>query len=221
MDYSALTGSSLFKDIKNVGEAISGINFRTRKFNPETMIFQTGDVVDSLVILIKGSVRAEMVDYTGRAIKIEEIQVPEALAPAFIFGKNNIFPVNVISSAESELFIIDKSEFLRLLLRNEKILVNYLDMVSNRSQFLSEKIKFLNFKTIKSKLAQYILKLAGNRLNQVKLDRTQNDLADFFGVARPSVARALHDLEEMRIIETHGKYIKILSRSALKEFIND
>ncbi len=35
------------------------------------------------------------------------------------------------------------------MMKNNIILVNFLDMISNRSQFLSEKIKFLTFKTIK------------------------------------------------------------------------
>ena len=50
----------------------------------------------------------------------------------------------------------------------------------------------------------------------VKLDMTQNDLADFFGVARPSVARALGDLEEEGFIEARGKNIKILDREGLR-----
>jgi CRP-like cAMP-binding protein len=100
------------------------------------------------------------------------------------------------------------------------VLVNFLDMISNRSQFLSEKIKFLNFKTIRSKLAQYILELAGDK-SELRFDRTQSDLADYFGVARPSVARTLGDLENQGIIETSGRNIKILKRQILAELTND
>ncbi len=39
---------------------------------------------------------------------------------------------------------------------------------------------------------------------------TQNDLADFFfGVARPSVSRALGELEQDGLIEASGKNIRI------------
>ena len=104
---------------------------------------------------------------------------------------------------------------------NDKILVNFLDMISNRTQFLSEKIKFLNFKTIKGKLAYYILQKAGKERSSVILDLTQNDLADFFGVARPSVARALGDLEEEGYIEAHNKNIKILDKKGLADLTLD
>ena len=96
-----------------------------------------------------------------------------------------------------------------------------MDMISNRSQFLSEKIKFLNFKTIKGKLANYILQKAGNDGLSVTLGMTQSDLADFFGVARPSVARALGDLEEEGYIEAKGKNIKIIDRKGLSDLTID
>jgi len=104
---------------------------------------------------------------------------------------------------------------------NDKILVNFLNMISNRSQFLSEKIKFLNFKTIKGKLAHYILQKAGKEKSSVLLDMTQNELADYFGVARPSVARALGDLEEEGYLEAKGKNIKIIDKEGLADLTID
>jgi len=127
----------------------------------------------------------------------------------------------VIAVSDTELLIIDKPEFLRLLRSNDKILVNFLDMVSNRSQFLSEKIKFLNFKTIKGKLAHFILQKAGKEGTQVILEMTQTDLADYFGVARPSVARALGEMEEQGLIEAKGKTIKIIHKKGLSDLVID
>jgi CRP-like cAMP-binding protein len=173
------------------------------------------------MVVINGVVKGEMVDFTGRVIKIEDIPAPGALASAFMFGNRNRFPVNVIAVSDGELLMIEKSEFLGLLMKNHIILVNFLDMISNRSQFLSEKIKFLNFKTIKGKLAHYILQKAGKERSSVKLDLTQNELADFFGVARPSVARALGDLEEAGYIEAQGKSILIIDKKGLSELTID
>ena len=156
-----------------------------------------------------------MVDYSGKIIKIEDIFPSGALASAFIFGGRNFFPVNVVSVSDTRLLFIEKSEFLNLLKKNEMILINFLDLISNRSQFLSEKIKFLNFKTIKGKLAQFILQKAGNNKSEITLEMTQNDLAEFFGVARPSIARAIGELEEGGYILSKGKHVRILDKSGL------
>ena len=185
------------------------------------MIAQNGEPVNSLMVILNGVVKGEMVDFAGRVIKIEDIPAPGALASAFIFGNKNKFPVNVITISDTELLIIDKPEFLKLLKTEVKILVNFLDMISNRSQFLSEKIKFLNFKTIKVKLAQYILQKAGKDRISVTFDMTQNDLSDYFGVARPSVARTLGEMEEEGFIIAKRKNIKILDRKGLSDLIFD
>lgn len=189
---------------------------RIRKYREGSMIAQSGEEVKALMVVLSGLVKGEMVDYTGRVIKIEEIAAPGALASAFLFGSKNIYPVNVIAISDTELLSIDKSDFLKLLMRSDIILINFLDMISNRSQFLSEKIKFLNFKTIKGKLAQYILQMAGDNLSSIVLDMKQEDLAEFFGVARPSVARALGEMEAEGLIVASGKNIKILDKKSMK-----
>jgi CRP-like cAMP-binding protein len=217
MDFTILTECPLFKglDTKDVESIFAVIHYRTKKYKAGSVIAQSGEVVNCLMIVITGVVKGEMVDYSGKLIKIEDIPAPGALAPAFVFGNKNKYPVNIITVSDTEILVIEKGEFLKLLMKNDMVLLNFLDMISNRSQFLSEKIKFLNFKTIKSKLAQYILKLAGDNLLSVKMDKTQNDLADYFGVARPSVARAIGDMEENGLIKAEGKLIKILNRKGL------
>jgi len=223
MDYSILSDSPLFKGMTTgeIETILAVVPHRIKKYKSGSMISQSGEPVVSLMVVVNGTVKGEMVDFAGRVIKIEDIHAPGALASAFMFGNKNRFPVNVITVTDTELLDINKSDFLKLLMINDKILVNFLDMISNRSQFLSEKIKFLNFKTIKGKMAQYILRLAVDQKNEIVLDRTQNDLADFFGVARPSVARALGDMEEDGYLLVQGKRIKILNRKGLLNMTRD
>jgi CRP-like cAMP-binding protein len=223
MDYSLLSNAPLFKGIspEEIEIIIDSIPHQVKKFATGSMICLSGEHVNSLMVVLSGVVKGEMVDYAGRVIKIEDIPAPGALAPAFMFGTRNRFPVNVISVSSAELLLISKADFLKLLIINNTILVNFLDIISNRSQFLSEKIKFLNFKTIKGKLAHFILQKAGNDQMSVTLGMTQNDLADFFGVARPSVARALHELEEGGLIEAKSKNIKIIDKEGLAALTTD
>jgi len=223
MDYSLLSNAPLFKGISpdEVELIFGSIPYKVKNFHSGSMICVSGESVDSLMIVINGIVKGEMVDYAGRVIKIEDIPAPGILAPAFMFGSRNRFPVNVVTISSVELLLIMKADFLKLMMMNDTVLINFLDIISNRSQFLSEKIKFLNFKTIKGKLAHFILQKAENDRNSVILDMTQNDLADFFGVARPSVARALHDLEIEGFIEAKGKKIKIIDKDGLADLTID
>jgi CRP-like cAMP-binding protein len=223
MDFILLQKAPLFNRLRidEIEKILSEIPYRIRKFKAGSLIVNSGEQVKSLMIVISGVVKGEMVDYAGRVIKIEDIPAPGALASAFMFGNRNLYPVNVIAVTDSELLIIDKNPFLNLLMRHDLVLVNFLDMISNRSQFLSEKIKFLNFKTIKGKLAQFILQKTGKDKSSIVLEMTQNDLADFFGVARPSVARAIGEMEEEGLIEAKGKKITVLDKISLAKLTSD
>jgi len=223
MDYSFLSNAPLFKGLSpdEIEAILTAVPYRVKKFQSGSVISQSGETVNSLMVVVNGIVKGEMVDYAGRVIKIEDIPAPGALAPAFMFGNHNRFPVNVIAVSTVELLLIEKSDFLKLLMKKDVLLVNFLDIVSTRSQFLSEKIKFLNFKTIRGKLAHYILQKAGKEGLSVTLSITQNDLADFFGVARPSVSRALGDLEDEGYIEAKGKKIRIIDKEGLADLTID
>lgn len=223
MDYSILSQAPLFKGFNSneIEDILSAFDHHVRKYKAGSLIAQSNEPVSSLMIVMSGTVKGEMVDFTGRVIKIEDIPAPGALASAFMFGNKNRFPVNVVAITDTELLKIDKPEFLKLLMAEDRILVNFLDMISNRSQFLSEKIKFLNFKTIKAKLAHYILQKAGKDGRSVILEMKQNDLAEFFGVARPSVARALGDMEDEGLIIAERKIIRILDKKGLSDLVLD
>jgi CRP-like cAMP-binding protein len=216
MDYSILVNAPLFRGLtlEEVKSAISITPYQLRKYKPGTLVAQSDDPVNYFMMVTGGIVKGEMIDYSGRVIKIEDVPAPGAIAAAFIFGNRNRFPVNVVAVTETEVLLIDRSIFIKFLKYNDDILANFLDMISNRSQFLSEKIKFLNFKTIRGKLAQYILQSAGDK-TEIYLRMTQNEIAEYFGVARPSIARVLSEMENAGIISTRGKYLKILDKKRL------
>ena len=95
-----------------------------------------------------------------------------------------------------------------------------MDVISSRAQFLSDRIKFLSFQTIKGKLASYYLGLIKGNATIIEVPDSQNSLADLFGVARPSLARAIRELHNDGIIEAKGKNITVLDKRALQQLIS-
>ncbi|MCD6566603.1 MAG: Crp/Fnr family transcriptional regulator [Bacteroidales bacterium] len=219
--YKTLSDSIIFKglsesDIKNL---LNKINYQIKKYKPKDIVALNGEECNYLIIILKGYVKGEMFDYSGKVIKIEDIHAPMPLAIAFIFGKNNKFPVTVEAVMDTELLIIHKNEFLKLFQSDVRILNNFLNAISNRSQFLSNKIRFLSFTTIKSKFAQYILELAKEDYYIVDLKQTQQQLAELFGVTRPSFARIVGEMQNEGLIKIEKKQVEILNKNALIELI--
>jgi len=173
------------------------------------------------MILLEGSVRGEMTDFSGRMIKIEDIQAPKPIAGAFLFGSQNLYPVDIIANEHSVILKIFKDQFLKLLQLCPAVQLNYLNLISSKAQFLSNKIKFLSFKTLKGKITHYILQLKGNKDGLVIIPQTQQAMADLFGAARPSVARAFGQMEIEGVLELNNRQIKVTDRNKLLAYLKE
>ncbi len=222
MIYQLITQCPIFRGIseKEAEFLLDKIHFQIKKYSKDEVIVVSGETVMNLLIVISGSVRGEMIDYSGKIIKIEDIDAPKPLAAAFLFGKENKYPVTVTANTDSSLLIMPVAEFLKLLQLNTQILKNYLNSISSRAQFLSQKLNFLSFKTIKGKVAHFLLQQAGDRFHSIELQNTQQQLADLFGVTRPSLARVFGEMQKDGIIKISNKTVSLLNKKALNELIN-
>lgn len=201
-------------------ELFGKIHYQVKHYEKNELIVMGGEVCDRLLIIQLGFVKAEMVDYSGKTIKIEDLEAPQPLATAFLFGKENRFPVTVSATTEVEMVSIPKTEFVRMLQMNALILNNYLNTISTRAQFLSKRLNFLSFKTIKQKIAHYLLERAGDKLHTVEINQSQSQLADMFGVTRPSLARALGEMCTEGLIESERRSIRLLDKARLQQLLN-
>jgi len=223
INYQLLTQCPIFRGItENEAEyLLKKIHFQIKSFSKDEVVVVAGDPVLNLNIIISGSVRGEMIDYSGKTIKIEDIEAPKPLATAFLFGQENKFPVTVTANNDAKILTIPVSEFLKLLQMNTLILKNYLNSISSRAQFLSQKLHFLSFKTIKGKVAHFLLQQAGEKFHSVELKNTQQQLADLFGVTRPSLARVFGEMQKEGLIRIANKTVSLLDKKALNELINN
>lgn len=219
---SNLSGLPIFRNVEKseLERLFSSIIFQRKSYPEGALIVSQGEECNRLLLLTEGSVKGEMISPMGKSLKIEDMEAPYALATAFIFGHNALFPVNIVANTAVTLLVIQRRELLKLFQMNEQILQNFLSMISSRAQFLSEKLRFHSFKSLRSKLAFYLIKEAGNE-NSFRLNDSQNELAELFGVARPSVGRVFLLLQEEGIIDIRYRQVEIIDRKRLIEACNE
>ena len=217
-----LVNNPLFRGItpERLLADLEEISFHTRSYKKGEILAQQGAVCNRLVILTKGSVRGEMIDYSGRLIKVEDIAAPRAIAPLFLFGEENRYPVEVTANEPTEVIELPKSSVLSLFRKNEQFLENYMNLSANYARTLSDKLFFMSFKTIRQKLASYLLRLyKQQQQTHITLDRSQQELSDYFGVSRPSLARDLAHMQEDGLLIADRKHITILQKEELVRLI--
>jgi len=96
---------------RNVGETeleklFTTIVFQRKSYQPETLVVSQGEECNRLLILTEGTVKGEMTGPSGKSLKIEDMEAPSVLATAFLFGRKNFFPVNIISASFIRIIVI-------------------------------------------------------------------------------------------------------------------
>jgi CRP-like cAMP-binding protein len=221
--YDTLSKSKLFAGFpkEQIELIFKEIHYRVRKHQKGELIFLAGDKIDSLMILLEGTISGEMVDGSGHVFRIENIHSGMTIAPGFIFGIYNHFPVNVVAVKSCKILSISKNDLIILMNKYPQLSINLTGIISNKTQFLALKIKSIFMQTIRGKIAVYLLDMSNSRNSrEFEMDTSQTELARKFNVARPSVARVFSKMKSKGIIEVKRRKVKILDEIQLRNCIN-
>ena len=196
---------------------LNEIEYKTKLYKKGECIAQQGEMVNALYILLKGSAKSEMISDSETILNMETVKAPNLLASALLFAADSQFPVDIVALEDCEIILISKDSIVKQLGSNEEFLQGFMKFNSNRVHFLSERLKLLSTKTIKGKIAQYVL--ARSNHQNFTLDRKLTELAEYFGVTRPSLSRSLSEMIEEGIISLKRKNGTVLDPVKLKNLI--
>jgi len=198
-----LTKVSLFKGLNpnEILKCLTKVDFKIKEYKKNEIVFFRGDILKKIIIIIiKGTARGEMQKFNGDTIVINQMKAGEVLASAFLFGKNNVFPVDLIALENSEFLFLNKEKYLDLIQSDKRLLLNFISEISNKSQYLSKRIWF-NFthKTIEEKVLSYIKENAQD--DKIKFLPSISALAKKFEVTRPALSREISSLCKRKILK--------------------
>ena len=182
-------------------------------------VVRQDDEIRHMHLLVKGVVRTEMITQEGNSLEIEFIDAVRPLAPAFMFAHYNRFPVDVITIEECHFLLIPTQEWLSEMMGNEVLLKNFLKLNSNMIVFMSQKLQMISIKSIKGKLSLFLLEHTTEENRSFILKRNRTQLAEYFGVQRPSLARTIAELVEQEIIAIDKREVTVLKRDELKKVL--
>ena len=196
-----LANVSLFKGLNSqeISDCLRKVDFKIKDYKKNEIVFFRGDILKQVIIIINGTTHGEMQKFNGDTIVINQMKSGEVLAAAFLFGNDNIFPVDLVTLENSKFLLFDKEKYLNLIQSDKRLLLNFINEISNKSQLLSKRIWF-NFthKTIEEKILSYINENAKN--NKIKFLPSISALAKKFEVTRPALSREISNLCKKKIL---------------------
>ncbi|MFH0736263.1 MAG: Crp/Fnr family transcriptional regulator [bacterium] len=202
-------------------EKISQVGSK-KLYKRDTVVMMEEDAGSALFIIVEGKVKVGRTSNDGREV------ILSILAESDFFGEMAILDgqsrsATVTALEDSELFIVQRNQFLDLLQQHPEIAISLLQELTRRLRGADIKIKSLSLKDAEGKVATVILQLADdlgkikNGIVEIEKIPLQQDLANMAGTSRETISRTLHSFSKKGLIELDGSKLRILDYAKFKE----
>jgi CRP-like cAMP-binding protein len=205
-------------------EAVEKIaNTGSRKFyKKDNVVLMEDDTGSALFVIINGKVKVSRTSNDGKEV------ILTILNESDFFGEMAILDglqrsATVTALEDSELFIIQRNDFLDLLKQYPEIAISLLYELTKRLRAADMKIKALSLKDAEGKVATVILQIADDvgmiKKGIVEIEKLplQQDLANMAGTSRETISRTLHTFAKKGLVELDGSKLRILNYEKFKE----
>lgn len=202
-------------DPREIENVVKDLRICIESYRKGGVIMQRGERYSSMMILLEGILSAEFLNEEGKVVEVDRMEAPEEIAPGIIFASEPVLPVDLVAVEDVLILRIDRDELLTLLMRDRRLMTNFLCIVSDKLKKVADRFYEVSMRELEDKIMNYLVDLSTKiGSNEFELPHTKEELARRFGVTRPSVSRAFSSLVQRGVIEHDGKTVRILQNPA-------
>jgi CRP-like cAMP-binding protein len=155
----------------------------------------------------------------GNILSITKFSTGKTIAGNILFSKDPAYPMTITALTDVTLLHLRKKEILDMC-NNPRFVESLLSDFSERAAILSHTIKNITRKSLRQKLVDYLCYLyANSQTLELHLCMNKTELANRFGVARPSLSRAFTAMKKDGLI-SYDRNIIILHPSFFHLYID-
>ena len=188
-----------FEELENL--FIMGL-YKITEYRKNTIVYFQNEKCTTLDIILKGTIVVQKIDSNGNVLIISDFTIGDALGGNLLFSHKNSYPMTVASKSDSIILHIQKQLILGLCQSNINFLKEFLQLISDKTLILTDKIKSLTMKTIRQCIIEFLLyEFYSQKSTIIKLDMPKKELAERIGVQRSSLSRELNKMRKDGLIE--------------------
>jgi CRP/FNR family cyclic AMP-dependent transcriptional regulator len=197
---------------------------RVERYPAGREIFSKGSPGQSLVAVLRGSIKISSLSNEGKEIVFNIINAPE------IFGEIGVLDgeersADATAMTDCELLVLNRRDFLHLLENRADLCMIMLKILCQRLRQTSEQVEDVMFRHLESRLAKALLHLAesgamhGPQSSLVELHLSQRELGNMAGGSRESVNKILQNWHRQGLIDLGKASVLIRDVEALRRLI--
>lgn len=195
-----------------------------KSFEKDSIILSEQDAGSALFVMVTGKVKVARVSNDDKNKEV----ILTLLNPSDFFGEMALLDglarsATVTSIEDSQVFIIQRNDFLDLIQQHPEVSIALLQELTQRLRAAGMKIKALSLKDAEGKVATVLLQLADDmgKIKQgvVEIEKLpyQHELANMAGTSRETISRTLHTFAKKGLVELEGATLRITNYEKFKD----
>lgn len=186
-----------------------------RTFPKDNVIILAEEQGDTLFVIQRGRVKVSIVSEDGREVILSTLREGDFFGDMALLDSKPR-SANVTAMEETELLMLRRADFLRLIQSIPQIAIKLLAVLAGRLRKTDRKIEGLALSDVTGRITQTILQLAEEQGVYTQEGMyihnrpTHQDLANMSGTTRETVTRILKRLEKQGYIVSRGRDLVIL-----------
>lgn len=190
---------------------------KKRTFKRGSTIFAKGDSGQSLFFIISGTVKIGVSSADGRGAIFNMVDAGE------MFGEIAVLDglartADAIANSDSDLFVIDRKDFLSLLASQPVLATKLIELLCVRLRWISDHVEQVIFPDLSGKLAKALIRLIDRpgAAPDKKITITQQEIGEMLGMSRESVNKQLHEWADRKLVRLQRGSITVIDVDSLK-----
>lgn len=188
------------------------------EFKKGEVIAKQGSFASHVIFLREGLVKV-FIGGNSKDLILKMIPANHFIGLSSIYDGNNTFIYSASTYVDSIASLIDVNFFKSLLRKNGKFAYNIINIQNENAAQVYGRFYCLTRKQSSGLVADLMLCLSTRVFKSERfcLPISRSDLADLSGLSIESVLRIMKEFKEEGLIETQGKYIKVLNFKQLEK----
>lgn len=180
-----------------------------RAYHKGATVHEQGKACIGADVVLSGKLIAYALADNGSETVVFTFGAGSLIGANLVFAEQTNYPINIYCTEDCVLCHITKPGIEELLSHHEFVM-RYVQSLSENSQGMNQKIAMYTRKSLRENLMDYFCALSvEQKSNTISLPATKKQLADYFGVQRPSLFRELKRMKSEGLIDIANREITL------------
>jgi CRP-like cAMP-binding protein len=221
-----LKSTLLFRDIgsESLNIMLDCLKPVIRRYKQREIIVACDQPFQGIGIIASGRVALTKETYSGNRIIMGILEAGDIFGETVAFSDHKVWPMTVIAQEDCVLLFLPPDKVTgtcsNICASHSTLIMNMLQILSNRASMLDKKIEHISGKNIRGKISSYLLDAYHQSASETfTFPMKRHELADYLNIPRPSLSREMGSMRDAGIIEFEGQRITIKDVLKLEESI--